>query len=135
MGKIFIQLNRQFLKKPIGVLFVYLLLVFLLPACGKYVTEKGIASFYSEKYNGRATASGEIFRDNKMTAAHKTLPFGTKVKVTNLANGKKIKVRINDRGPFVAGRIIDLSKKAAEKLDMINAGISQVMLKYKMKKP
>lgn len=114
---------------------VILLILFLFPACGNYVTEKGIASYYSEKYNGRKTASGEIFNEKKLTAAHTTLPFGTEVKVKNLANGKTVKVRINDRGPFITGRIIDLSKKAAEKLDMINAGISKVILKYKKKKP
>lgn len=66
-----------------------------------------------------------------MTAAHKTLPFGTKVKVTNLSNGRKAKVRITDRGPFVEGRIIDLTKKAAKRLGMVNAGIVKVEIKYK----
>lgn len=66
-----------------------------------------------------------------MTAAHRTLPFGTKVKVTNLQNGRKVRVRINDRGPFIPGRIIDLSKKAARKLDMVNDGVVQVEMKYR----
>lgn len=83
---------------------------------------------------GRKTASGQIFRQYKKTAAHKTLPFGAKVKVTNLSNGKSVKVRINDRGPFVAGRIIDLSKKAARKLNMVDAGVSNVKITYKQEK-
>src|SRR5687768_12973546 len=69
----------------------------------------GIASFYSEKYHGKKTASGQIFDMNKMTAAHRTLPFGQKVRVTNLANNREVVVTINDRGPFVKGRIIDVS--------------------------
>ncbi len=70
------------------------------------------------------------FKQNKLTAAHKTLPFGTKVKVTNLNNGQSVKVRINDRGPFIQGRIIDLSKKAAKKIDMVNAGVAKVTIRY-----
>lgn len=105
--------------------------LFLLPSCARKITESGKASYYADKFQGRKTASGEIFRQRRMTAAHKTLPFGTKVKVTNLSNGRTIKVRINDRGPFVAGRIIDLSKKAARKLGMVNAGVSNVKIRYK----
>lgn len=93
-------------------------------------TETGMASFYSESYNGKKTANGEIFHSSELTAAHKKLPFGTKVKVTNLSNGKTVKVRINDRGPFVAGRIIDLTRKAAKKIDMINAGVVNVKISY-----
>lgn len=109
-------------------------MVFLLCACGKQITETGKASYYADKFEGRKTANGEIFRQNRNTAAHKTLPFGTKVKVKNLANGKTIKVRINDRGPFVTGRIIDLSKSAAKKIDMVTAGVANVEIKYKGKK-
>ena len=65
-----------------------------------------------------------------MTAAHKKLPFGTKVKVTNLSNGKTVKVRINDRGPFISGRIIDLTRAAAKKIDMINQGVTKVKISY-----
>lgn len=85
--------------------------------------ERGIASWYGEKYHGRTTANGERFDMNAMTAAHKTLPFGTKVRVVNLVNGKSVVVRINDRGPFKPGRIIDVSKGAAKKLDMVAAGL------------
>lgn len=105
--------------------------LFLLPSCARKITENGKASYYADKFQGRKTASGEIFRQRRMTAAHKTLPFGTKVKVTNLSTGRTIKVRINDRGPFVAGRIIDLSKKAARKLGMVNAGVTNVKIRYK----
>ena len=93
-------------------------------------TETGLASFYSESYNGKKTANGEIYNSSEYTAAHKKLPFNTKVKVTNLSNGKTVKVRINDRGPFVAGRIIDLTRAAAKKIDMIGAGVTKVKISY-----
>jgi len=88
--------------------------------------QEGEASYYAHRYHGRTTANGEIYDENKMTAAHKTLPFGTTVRVTNLANGKKVVVRINDRGPFIKGRIIDLSYKAAGELDYISRGVVKV---------
>lgn len=103
-------------------------------SCSRYVTKTGKASFYADKYEGRKTANGEIFRQNQLTAAHKKLPFGTQVKVTNLANGKSVNVRINDRGPFVKGRIIDLSKSAAKEIDMIGAGVAKVKISYRKKK-
>jgi len=108
------------------------LIIFSMTACG-YSTQKGMASFYSDYYEGRTTANGEIFRQNKNTAAHKTLPFGTKVEVTNLKNNQTLVVRINDRGPYVKGRIIDLSKTAAKELGMIGDGITKVKIKYKKK--
>ena len=89
-------------------------------------TETGIASWYGHPYHGRAAANGEIYDMEKMTAAHRTLPFGTQVRVTNLSNGKSVDVRIIDRGPFVAGRIIDLSHAAARVIDMIGSGVAQV---------
>jgi len=107
------------------------LLVILFFSCARPVVEHGKASYYADKYKGRKTSNGETYRHRKMTAAHKTLPFGTKVTVTNLQNGRKIRVRINDRGPFIAGRIIDLSKKAARKLDMVDDGVVPVELKYR----
>lgn len=91
-------------------------------------SEEGIASYYSDYYEGRLTANGEIFKQQKLTAAHKTLPFGTQVNVFNQRNGKNVQVTINDRGPFVEGRIIDLSYLAAEKLDMIEEGIVDVKI-------
>jgi rare lipoprotein A len=88
----------------------------------------GKASYYADKFEGRATSSGETFRNSGLTAAHKSLPFGTLVRVTNLENNKQVVVKINDRGPFVAGRVIDLSKKAAEEIDMIRQGVVEVKL-------
>ncbi len=84
--------------------------------------QKGEASWYGPGFNGKKTANGEIFNMNKLTAAHKKLAFGTKVRVTNLKNNKTVVVKINDRGPFVKGRVIDLSKKAAQQIDMIKTG-------------
>lgn len=96
--------------------------------------QRGVASWYGGKFHGRRTANGEIYDKHKLTAAHKTLPFNTIVEVTNLENQKKIIVRINDRGPFVKNRIIDLSKKAAEKIDMEDTGTAPVLLKILNKK-
>ncbi len=89
-------------------------------------SQTGKASFYADKFEGHSTASGEKYKHNKLTAAHKTLPFGTVVRVTNLANGNSVDVVINDRGPYVEGRVIDLSKAAAEKLAFINLGVTDV---------
>lgn len=96
--------------------------------------EKGKASYYADKFQGRATASGQKYDKNKMTAAHKTLPFGTVVRVTNTATGKSVDVTVNDRGPFAKGRIVDVSRAAAEKLGMIQAGVINCTLKI-IKKP
>lgn len=85
--------------------------------------EKGKASYYADKFHGRATASGEKYDKRKLTGAHRTLPFGTVVRVTNTATGQSVDVRINDRGPFKAGRVVDVSRAAAEKLGMIRAGV------------
>jgi len=90
--------------------------------------ETGEASFYSSKLQSRKTASGEIFDQSMHTAAHKELPFGTKVKVTNLQNGKSVIVRINDRGPFVRGRIMDLSRSAFSHIGNTGAGIINVKI-------
>jgi len=90
--------------------------------------QEGIASWYGKEFDGRPTASGEIYDSSKFTAAHPNLPFGTIVEVTNRHNNKKINVRINDRGPFVAARIIDVSKAAAEYLDMAITGTAPVLI-------
>ena len=116
-------LSLLFMKKH------YLLFLIMLLSAGSYAqnfTQTGLASFYADKFEGRLTANGEKYKHSKMTAAHKTLPFGTILKVKNIDNGKVVEVRVNDRGPFVEGRIIDLSKSAAEKLDFINQGIVKV---------
>ena len=100
---------------------------FLIPNEG-YALIKKKASYYGMDFFGKRTANGETYNPYDMTAAHKTLPFGTKVKVTNLENGKKVIVRINDRGPYVEGRNIDLSIAAAKQLDMIKDGVAQVKI-------
>lgn len=90
--------------------------------------EVGLASYYGVEAHGGSTASGETFDMYGMTAAHKTIPLGAEVKVTNLENGKSVVVRVNDRGPFVEGRIIDLSYAAAKKIGMLDKGVVQVKL-------
>jgi rare lipoprotein A len=92
-------------------------------------TETGLASWYGAPYDGRPAASGEIFDTHRLTAAHRTLPFDTWVEVTNLENGKRVRVRINDRGPFVDRRIIDLSLAAADTIDVVRPGVVRVRLK------
>jgi len=92
--------------------------------------EKGVASWYGEQFHNRNTANGEVFDMDLVSAAHKTLPLPSIVEVTDLDTGKKIKVRVNDRGPFVEGRIIDLSKGAAEKLGIYRKGVARVRVRY-----
>jgi len=89
---------------------------------------KGRASWYGPRFAGRRTASGERFDPRKLTAAHKTLPLGTRVRVTNLHNGRSVLVRINDRGPYVGGRVIDLSQAAARQLGMLRRGVASVIV-------
>lgn len=109
------------------------MLVMSLAACGGAsgarsgaAVQKGEASYYADKFQGRTTANGERYDHRKKTAAHRTLPFGTEVRVTRLSTGRSVTVRINDRGPFKSGRIIDLSKSAARELGMLQAGVVQV---------
>lgn len=89
-------------------------------------TQQGKASYYARSFHGEETANGETFNQNALVAAHKTLPFGTQVQVTNLDNGKQVTVRINDRGPFKPGRIIDLSRLAAREIDLLDEGLAPV---------
>ena len=96
------------------------------PLAGGRSEQVGMASYYGREHDGRRTASGEVFDMNGMTAAHRTLPFGTRVRVTNLANGREVTVRINDRGPFHRGRILDLSYGAARKLGIVGRGVARV---------
>lgn len=127
--------NKRFNFFSAGkLLFFIAICITLLSACAPRLKERGGASYYADKFKGRRTASGQKFRQYKLTAAHKTLPFGTKVRIKNLQNGRTVRVRINDRGPFVSGRIIDLSKKAARRLDMVKSGIAPVEISYRKKK-
>jgi rare lipoprotein A len=99
-----------------------------LPYAPKRGVEVGVASWYGQEFHGRPTSSREVFNMNDMTAAHRTLPFGTHVMVTNLENDRSVVVRINDRGPFIRGRIIDLSYAAARVLGLIGPGTARVRL-------
>jgi rare lipoprotein A (peptidoglycan hydrolase) len=90
--------------------------------------ERGEASWYGEDFHGRLTASGKAFDQHKLTAAHRVLPLGSRVRVMNILNGRQVEVLINDRGPFIGGRIIDLSHAAAKKLDMIDSGTAPVTI-------
>jgi rare lipoprotein A len=122
------------LKRSTLILFM----LFLLQACSTVPTresshwsgyvQSGKASFYASKFQSRKTASGERFDQNRKTAAHKKLPFGSKVKVTNIANGKTVVVKINDRGPFVKGRIIDLSLSAFRQIGNPAQGVLKVKI-------
>lgn len=91
-------------------------------------TEVGTASYYARKHVGRATASGSTYDETRLTAAHRTLPFGARVRVTNLENDRSVVVTITDRGPFARGRIIDVSRRAAHKLGFLRAGVVRVRL-------
>lgn len=90
--------------------------------------QTGMASYYANKFNGRRTANGDVFSNKKMTAAHRTLPFGTLVEVTNLRNGRSVVVRINDRGPYAHPRVLDLSSAAAKKIGMHRSGVAKVKI-------
>ncbi|EZI24166.1 MULTISPECIES: septal ring lytic transglycosylase RlpA family protein [Pseudomonas] len=116
------------MKRLLGLLAVFSLLA----GCASGLInpngydETGTASYYGAKHHGNKTASGEPFNQHALTAAHRQLPFGTQVKVTNLDNDKSVVVRINDRGPHTRGRLIDLSHKAAEQLGMLGSGTARV---------
>lgn len=98
----------------------------ILSAQSAFTKQEVMISWYGEPFHGRPTSSGEIFNMNALTAAHKTLPFGTMLEITNIANGKRVIVRVNDRGPFVDDRELDVSRAAAQQLDMLEAGLAQV---------
>ena len=103
--------------------------LFLFVSLGMQAAEEfGIASYYADAFHGRKTASGELYHKDKLTAAHKTLPFGTIIKVTRLDNKSSVTVKVNDRGPYIKGRIVDLSKAAAKKLDLITDGKARVKI-------
>jgi len=109
------------------ILACLLILPYILPALSAQ-TQKGKASYYAKKFTGRRTASGERLHHDSMTCAHRTYPFGTMLRVTNTSNGKQVIVRVTDRGPFIKGRIIDLSIRAARELGIISKGIAPVIV-------
>ncbi|GAF03409.1 septal ring lytic transglycosylase RlpA family protein [Saccharicrinis fermentans] len=107
----------------------FVVLLILMTSAGCLLgQERGKASYYANKFEGRKTASGELYQHHLKTGAHKTLPFGTLVKVTNVENNKTVIVKINDRGPFVKGRIIDLSQSAAKQIGGLLEGVFDVKL-------
>ena len=119
-------------KVAIILVLIAILIGAFMSSCAKKTvmrpkhSAEGYASWYGPGFHGRTTANGERYNQHAMTAAHKKLPFGTKVRVTNLDNNKTTIVRINDRGPFIRGRIIDLSKKAAKEIAMLGSGTARV---------
>jgi rare lipoprotein A len=122
------QVDRLYVVRFLRISPVWILLLLLLGTTLFALEQEGLASWYGGKFQGRYTANGEIFDTNKFTAAHKTLAFGTLVKVTNLENGQSTVVRINDRGPFIPGRIIDLSRAAASTIGMTGQGVARVRI-------
>lgn len=116
------------MRKFFSLFSVILIMMLLQPAEIFAQTQKGKASYYGSRFAGRRTASGEIFNPKKFTAAHRSWAFNTKVLVTNLHNNRSIVVRINDRGPYARGRIIDLSRAAAQKLGFIGRGVASVRI-------
>lgn len=123
--------------RPLSSLVFVAVVVYALVSCAgaerrrgaepRYVAV-GEASYYADKFQGRKTASGERYDKKKLTAAHRTLPFGTLVTVINLQNGKRVHVRVNDRGPFAGDRIIDLSRAAAAKIGLLRSGVAKVRI-------
>jgi rare lipoprotein A len=115
-------------SSPVSRLFITVTLSLLIGGCAHKpsFTQIGIASWYGKEFHKKKTASGERYNMYDLTAAHRTLPFGTRVRVTNLDNNRSVIVRINDRGPFKKGRIIDLSYAAAKKLKMLESGTAKV---------
>ena len=110
------------------ILFILSCSVIYNPVHAKSKILYGYSSWYGDKFHGRKTASGEIYNMHKLTAAHRTLPFGTYLKVTNISNKKQVIVKVNDRGPFKANRIIDVSREAAKRLGFINQGLARVKI-------
>ena len=113
-------------KIVISAIFTLIFFYALCPDAYAQYLEVGKASYYGKKFHGRKTASGEIYHSEKLTAAHRSLPFGTLVKVMNPKNGKCVTVRVNDRGPYAKGRIIDLSHAAAREIGLLSAGVMNV---------
>jgi rare lipoprotein A len=120
--------DNQSMKRTTLILIISFVTIGFCAAQEGSFHQEGIASWYGPEFDGRPTASGEIFNSSRFTAAHPTLPFGTELKVTNRHNNKTVIVTVNDRGPFVSARIIDLSKAAAAQLDMLSTGTAPVLV-------
>ena len=120
------------MNRPALARILYALALLALASCASSknaFVQTGQGSYYADKFAGRATASGTTYRPNEMTAAHNTLPFGTLIEVTNQRNGRSVRVTVTDRGPHVKGRIVDVSKKAARQLDLVEAGVVPVQVR------
>ncbi len=123
-------------KSIFSVVLLFIIMIFFVICCGprkekiEMVEVEGKASYYARWFEGKKTASGEVFENQELTAAHRSLPFDTEVEVINPENGKSVSVRINDRGPYRRGRIIDLSRAAARELGMLDSGIIDVIIRY-----
>ena len=134
------KLNKQAKALHHGLAPLLFLLVMLLASCGgsrsvsndtkgaKGSIQSGLGSYYADKFNGRSTASGTTYRPSQMTAAHNTLPFGTLIRVTNTRNGRSVDVTVTDRGPHTKGYIVDVSRRAAVQLGIIEAGVVPVQV-------
>jgi rare lipoprotein A len=107
---------------------IFPILLFLSGTISAQSVEYGKASYYADKFEGSKTASGELYKRDLLTAAHRTLPFGTKIRVTNVKNNKSVVVKINDRGPHIKGRVVDLSRKAMDLLQGLNDGVIDVKI-------
>lgn len=128
------------MKRTVSLILFLLSTLLLLTFSGVFAQQKpfsqeGQCSYYADKFHGRSTASGERYDKTLFTCAHMTLPYGTNLKVTNLANGKSVVVRVNDRGPFSPNRIVDVSRAAAEALDMITAGVVKARIEITSEQP
>ncbi len=117
------------MKKILPILVIILLVISCSSVEPKNENFSGKASWYGSEFEGSSTASGETFSSNKLTAAHRSLPFGSIIEVTNIKNDKKVKVKINDRGPFKGGRILDLSEEAFSRIANINEGVIEVKVR------
>jgi len=115
-------------RRPRGLLALAVLALTLPFGAARASVQEGIVSWYGERFHNRPTASGELFDVADLTMAHPSLPFGTRVRVTNLRNGRSVVVRVNDRGPFVGSRIADLSQAAAASLGMLNRGLARARI-------
>lgn len=134
------KLKKQARTLRPGLLPLLVVLTLLLASCGssrsvskgtkgaRSSIQSGLGSYYADKFNGRPTASGTIYRPGQMTAAHNTLPFGTLIRVTNTRNGRSVEVTVTDRGPHTKGYIVDVSRRAAVQLDIIEAGVVPVQV-------
>ncbi len=118
----------RFINTLLLTISIFPLTVYAQASSAKQANGTGTASYYSSRYNHRRTASGEPFNNGAMTAAHRTYPFGTRLRLTNVSNNRSATVRVNDRGPFVDGREISVTKRAARQLGFVHQGLAQVRI-------